>query len=141
LVQGEIVACYDGWVSMNGFAAAAGKKTVKTNFLPKEGSWSYVDMYCVPKGANNPASAYAWINEMLTPKGNAEAQNANLQGSPVRGAEKYLSKEARALYPYNNLKALIKQAPITLAPPTKTSNGYATYADAVAVFNNAVNGS
>jgi spermidine/putrescine transport system substrate-binding protein len=141
LVQGEIVACFDGWVSMNGFAAASGKKTVKTNFRPREGSWSYVDMYCVPQGADNAASAYAWINEMLTPKANAAAQSANLQGSPVSGAIKYLSKEARELYPYNDLKSLIEEAPITLAPPTKHSNGYATYADAVKVFNEAVNAS
>jgi spermidine/putrescine transport system substrate-binding protein len=140
LVQGEIVACYDGWVSMNGFAAASGKKTIKTNFLPKEGSWSYIDMYTVPQGASNAASAYAWINELLSPKGNAEAQNANLQGSPVAGVEKYLSKEARDLYPYHDLKSLLKSAPVTAAPPTKNSKGYATYADAVKVFNAAVNG-
>jgi spermidine/putrescine-binding protein len=140
LVQGEIVACYDGWVSMNGFAAQAGKKTVKTNFTPKEGSWSYVDMFCVPQGANNPVTAYAWLDEMLTPQGNAAYQNQNLQGSPVRGAEQYLSTAARDLYPYNDLKSLLAAAPFTLAPPTKAPPGYVTYADAVAVFNHAVNG-
>ena len=58
LVNGDIVACWQGWAAMNSFAADAGKTTVKT-MVPEEGSFSFCDLYAIPTTADNVDTAYS----------------------------------------------------------------------------------
>ena len=80
---------------MNTFAAAAGKDTVKT-VVPKEGGFSFCDAYAIPEGADNADTTYAWINEALDPKVNADAAVELVGGVTVRGRAELLDKRRAA---------------------------------------------
>jgi spermidine/putrescine transport system substrate-binding protein len=137
LVSGEAVACFQGWAAMNSFAADAGKKTVKTN-LPEEGSFSFCDLYAIPRTADNVDTVHAWINEALTPETNAAAAEFLVAAVTVERAVELLDEATRALYPYDDLQlgetteeriaALFERAPFYNNPPVE-SDQYVTFAD------------
>ena len=52
LVDGEADVCYQGWAYQNYLAAQAGHKTVKTK-TPKEGAFSFCDLYAIPSTTDN----------------------------------------------------------------------------------------
>ena len=70
LVNGEADVCYQGWAYQNYLAAQAGHATVKTK-TPKEGAFSFCDLYAIPSTTDNSDSVDAWINEALDPEMNA----------------------------------------------------------------------
>jgi spermidine/putrescine-binding protein len=137
LVSGEIVACYQGWAYQNYLAAQAGKKTVKTK-TPKEGSFSFCDLWAIPSTTDNADTVHAWINETLTPERNARIAEFLVAAVTVEGAEKLLNKQTRALYPYDDLELgdttgerlarLFEQAPFYANLPVK-SDEFVTFTE------------
>jgi spermidine/putrescine-binding protein len=123
--SGEVDVCLAGWTAMTLFAAAGGNPNVKANVTPSEGTFSFVDAYAIPTDPDNVDTAYAFINETLDPKINAEANIANAGGVVVDGAVKYLDKATRALYPYDDFTAFFEQSPVTGLPPLE-SDQYVT---------------
>jgi len=120
LVSGEVVACFGGWAALNGFAAAAGKKTITSNVAPTDGTFSFADGYAIGTKADNVATAYAMINEVLDPETNAAANVALAGGVTVKGAEKFLDPATRDLYPYGDIDAYLETTPALPAPPLKS---------------------
>jgi spermidine/putrescine transport system substrate-binding protein len=125
LVSGDAVACYQGWSAMNSFAADAGLSTVRTD-VPKEGSFSYCDVYAIPTTTDNEDTATAWINESIDPVVNAKAAEFLVGGVTVEAAVEHLDEKTAALYPYDKLDELLDRAPFYDLPPTE-SDEYVTF--------------
>ena len=119
LVAGDIVACYQGWAAMNSFAAAEGSTTVKTN-LPKEGSFTFADMYAIPTGADNVDTAHAFMNQLLDPDVNARIAEYLVGAVTVDAAVDLLNEETRALYPYEDIAGYLELAPLYNNPPLES---------------------
>ncbi len=125
LVNGDIVACWQGWAAMNSFAADAGKTTVKT-IVPEEGSFSFCDLYAIPTTADNVDTVYSYLNNVLEPEVNAAAAEFLVGGVTVEGAVEFLDEGTRSLYPYEDLDGLLERAPFYNNPPVE-SDEFVTY--------------
>ena len=125
LVNGDIVACWQGWAAMNSFAADAGKTTVKT-IVPEEGSFSFCDLYAIPTTADNVDTVYSYLNNVLEPEVNAAGAEFLVAGVTVEGAVEFLDEATRSLYPYDDLEGLLERAPFYNNPPVE-SDEYVTY--------------
>jgi len=126
--SGEIVACVDGFLGMQQLVAAKGVKTIKS-VVPAEGSFSFVDSYFIPAGAKDTDSAYAFINEALTPPMQAQESGYLQAGVTTQKGVAALSPANRAAYQPSNVETLFKQAPLFDLPPTSPPEGYASDAD------------
>ena len=125
LVAGDIVACWQGWAAMNSFAKDAGNDTVKTE-VPKEGSFSFCDLYAIPTTADNVDTALALFNEAISPEVNAAAAEFLVGAVTVEEAVQHLSPDIAALYPYDELDGLLERAPFYNLPPVE-SDEFVTY--------------
>jgi spermidine/putrescine transport system substrate-binding protein len=70
-----------GW---NGDGAAVAAKKPAQYVVPEEGGELWVDAYSIPKGAENPDAAYAWINYVFDPERNADETEYTYYGSPLK---------------------------------------------------------
>jgi len=125
LVNGDIVACWQGWAAMNSFAADAGNMTVKT-IVPEEGSFSFCDLYAIPTTADNVDTVYSYLNNVLEPEVNAAGAEFLVAGVTVEGAVEFLDEATRSLYPYEDLEGLLERAPFYNNPPVE-SDEFVTY--------------
>lgn len=86
LKSGDISLVFGGWGGFVGIAALQGVKTLRFAALPKEGTISPVELWCLARGADNADAVYAAMNQILTPKSDGEI-SALLGSSPtVKGA-------------------------------------------------------
>ena len=121
----DVTVAFDGWAALNVFSAQAGNKNVKSA-LPKEGGYTFADVYAIPNTADNADTVYAWINEVLTPERNAAAAKELVAGVTVEKAVKLLDAQTKALYPYAELDEFLGNAALYEIPPQK-SDTYVTY--------------
>jgi spermidine/putrescine transport system substrate-binding protein len=103
-------------------------------FLPKEGAQAYVDNYCIPKDSGNYDTALAWIDTVLSGKGNSEIQRAFGTGAVTPAAVPLLDKNLRTLYDYADIKSAFDKAPVWPPIPAK-SDQFATYANWTKAWN------
>jgi spermidine/putrescine transport system substrate-binding protein len=103
LVDGEAVVCYQGWAYQNYLAAQAGNKTVTTK-TPKEGAFSFCDLYAIPSTTDNADTVDAWINEALVPEQNARIAEYLVAAVTVEAAADLINADTKALYPYDDLE-------------------------------------
>ena len=103
LVDGEADVCYQGWAYQNFLAAEAGNKTVKTK-TPKEGAFSFCDLYAIPSTTDNTDTAHAWINESLDPILNARIAEYLVAAVTVEASVDEINADTKALYPYDDLE-------------------------------------
>ena len=102
LVNGEADVCFQGWAYQNYLAAQAGHDTVKTK-TPKEGAFSFCDLYAIPSTTDNEETVDAWINEALRPETNARIAEFLVAAVTVEAAVDLINAETKALYPYDDL--------------------------------------
>jgi spermidine/putrescine transport system substrate-binding protein len=103
LVDGEAVACFQGWAYQNYLAAQAGNKTVKTK-TPEEGAFSFCDLYAIPSTTDNADTVHAWINEALDPGRNARIAEYLVAAVTVEASVDMINADTKALYPYDDLE-------------------------------------
>ena len=103
LVDGEADVCYQGWAYQNYLAAQAGNTTVKTK-TPKEGAFSFCDLYAIPSTTDNTDTAHAWINESLDPIQNARIAEYLVAAVTVEASVDEINADTKALYPYDDLE-------------------------------------
>lgn len=137
LVAGDIVACYQGWAYQNSLAAGAGNKNVKTK-VPKEGAFSFCDLYAIPSTADNVDTVHAWINETLVPERNAAIAEYLVAAVTVEDSVDLINADTKALYPYDDLELgdstgerlskLFEAAPFYGMPPSE-SDEYITFSE------------
>ena len=65
---------------------------------PKEGALAWMEGFCIPTGARNLDSAYAFINWYLTPEAGAMLANNLGYNTTAAGAEAFLTDHARAFF-------------------------------------------
>jgi spermidine/putrescine transport system substrate-binding protein len=68
----------------NGDGAVVASKKPALYVVPKEGAELWIDAYCIPKGANNPDAAHAWIDFVYSPKINSLETQFTYYGSPLK---------------------------------------------------------
>lgn len=103
LVDGEADVCYQGWAYQNYLAAQAGNTTVKTK-TPKEGAFSFCDLYAIPSTTDNADTVHAWINESLDPIQNARIAEYLVAAVTVEASVDEINADTKALYPYDDLE-------------------------------------
>ena len=99
LASGEVIAAFLGTPQFTLFANGAGGKGAAAKDVVdiQGGNMSFTDGYGIPTGADNPDSAYGFINQVLDPKTNAAISEAFAGGVVVEGAEDFLPREPAAL--------------------------------------------
>jgi spermidine/putrescine transport system substrate-binding protein len=80
LIDGKAVMAL-GW---NGDGAAVAAKKPAEYVIAEEGGELWVDAYVIPKGAENPTAAHAWIDYVYEPKANSLETEFTYYGSPVK---------------------------------------------------------
>ncbi|MBS1878506.1 MAG: extracellular solute-binding protein [Actinobacteria bacterium] len=125
LASGDADVAWTGWTALDQFAAEAGNPNIKT-IIPKEGGYAFSDAWAIPSGADNGATAYAWINQTLDPKWQASAAGELAGGVTVEKAIPLLSAESKALFPYDELPKFLEEQNFFMIPPTK-SEKYVTF--------------
>jgi spermidine/putrescine transport system substrate-binding protein len=124
-VAGEVVLAFNGWAAIESFAQEAGKPGIKAAF-PGRGGYTFVDSWAIPPNADNPDTAYAWINETLDPAINAKAAEFLVGGVTVEDAVELLPESARTALPYDDLEAFVERVPLQDNPPLE-SDEYITF--------------
>ncbi|MEA2407934.1 MAG: spermidine/putrescine transport system substrate-binding protein [Thermoleophilaceae bacterium] len=80
LIDGKAVMAL-GW---NGDGAAVAAKKPADYVIAEEGGEFWVDAYVIPKGAENPTAAHAWIDYVYDPTANSLETEFTYYGSPVK---------------------------------------------------------
>ena len=138
LVTREVAFATTGTADMIPKAASQGVEL--RPWFPKEGTQSYVDNYCIPKGSQNYDLALAWIDEMISPQVNAELAQVYGGGVVTPQAVQYLTPDLRAKYPYNHITTFFTGNAPLLPPIPVQSRIFATYSDWVQAYNRAKGG-
>ena len=125
--SGEIVANISGFPGMQVLVAQKGIKTIRSA-LPAEGSLSYCDTYFIPAGGNDTQSAYAFINECLTPPMQAQEAGYLQAGVTTVNGAAAVAAPNRVFVPYNDVTSLFKKAPL-FGLPFSPPAGYASFTD------------
>lgn len=119
LGTGEVQAAFGSWSAVDAFAAEAGSKSIRTNIDVEEGSIAFAEGYCLAPDAENVATVYAIMNQLLDPKTNAEAVSSIFCSSVVSGGAALQPKEVAALYPtedefekYFSNNEIVKNPPV-----------------------------
>lgn len=126
LVAGEVVVTFPGWAAVNVWAKERGVNIQHT--LPKEGGFSFIDAYAIPKDADNVETVLDWVNHALTPEVQACQAAALAAGVVSPDAVPLLEPDIAGLYGYNDMEAFFKKAPVYGSAPAE-SDEFATYDD------------
>ena len=127
-VAGEIVAATPGWSAVNTFAAQKGDHHV-SHTIPTEGAATFCDGFMIPSGAPDPDVAYAYINEAFSPEAQAQEAEQLVQAVVNPKAVPLMNSATRALYPYDQIDAVLTSRAPLEAIPVKVPSGYASFAD------------
>lgn len=130
--SGEIVAVAPGYSGITAFGRDQGVNMGYS--LPEEGGASFSDAWAIPPEAPNPDTAYAWINETLTPELQVYQAESLAAGVAQPDAVAGLNKETRELFPYDDLEGWFEQAPLYNLPPSN-EEGITNFADWLDAWN------
>jgi spermidine/putrescine transport system substrate-binding protein len=132
LARSEVVITFSGGEFLKKFAADAGKKIEFT--YPKEGTFAWLDSYCIAKGAPNIEAAHKCANQALSVDGQVVFAEKTFQAIVVREAIDKLKPETRSLYPYDNLAEFEQKAKFFPMPPLEPDGKHASYTDWQAAY-------
>ena len=129
----DIIARGDGAIQTEGWAYVAQLikqkgKPAKTH-LPKEGAFAWADSYCVVREAPNRDAAYAFINTMVSARGDAIVAGATSSGATNEAAVERLPAAQRELYPYDDLEAYFERLGFYPIPPLEPEGDIMTLKD------------
>ena len=117
LVSGDALFAFAASAFYGPAAAGQGKTTIKTTYTLKEGVPFFLELYAIAPKADNPDTAYAFINEVLSVKRNAAGANEQLNGVVNPGSVAFLKPAVKSLFPYENYKKFIRGSKLFLNPP------------------------
>jgi len=132
LSRSEVVITFSGGEFLKKFAADAGK-TIEFTY-PKEGTFAWLDSYCIAKGAPNREAAHKCANQALDVDGQVAFGEKTFQAIVIPEAIEKLQPATRALYPYDNLAEFEKKAKFFPMPPLEPDGTHASYADWQAAY-------
>ncbi len=118
------------WVAVVGWTAEKGVQLEV--LIPEEGTFGWCDNYVIPKGANLDA-AYAFINQMTSPEGQAELAMYLGQDMTNKKVVPLLPEEKQK--GYENVEENLKKTPFPPdAPQSSDDPNIATYPDYIAAW-------
>jgi spermidine/putrescine transport system substrate-binding protein len=132
LARSEVVITFSGGEFLKKFAADAGKQIEFT--YPKEGTFAWLDSYCIAKGAPNIEAAHKCANQALDVAGQVAFGEKTFQAIVVREAIDQLQPSTRSLYPYDNLAEFEQKAKFFPMPPLEPDGKHASYTDWQAAY-------
>lgn len=127
LARGDAQACVLGWrfvevqLRAKGFAA--------TSFVPAEGTYLWCDSYSIATDAPNLDGAYAVVDQLTSPEGNAIIGAATGSGVVNAEAVAFLPEDQRALYPYDDIDTFLGKNPFYQPALLEAADGIATRRD------------
>jgi len=127
LARSEVVITFSGGEFLKKFAGDAGKEIEFT--YPKEGTFAWLDSYCIAKGAPNIEAAHKCANHILDVEAQVAFGEKTFQAIVVPEAVDKLQPATRALYPYDNLAEFEQKAKFFPMPPLEPDGTHASYAD------------
>ncbi len=133
LIAGDVDYMVVGLAFMDSVTADEGIPT-KT-VIPSEGAIGWADSAFITPTAPNPQNAYAFVNHLLDPEVNADANSSLLQGPGVSAAIPLLTPEAAALYPYDDIDNYLSNTlTFNQGFPHEPDGDRATYDDVIGLW-------
>ncbi|UQY33015.1 extracellular solute-binding protein [Pseudomonas fulva] len=131
MASGEVIAALSADPAIISQVEAQGVeiKTAK----PKEGVVLWVDAWFMPPGADNVATAEAYMNQALDPKVQAEVAMALSQAPVSKDAQKFMDQKSRDRYDLDNIDQTF-DAGLPGIPPVEDDGAHATYSDWVSAW-------
>jgi len=96
---------------------------------PKEGTFGWLDNYCIVKDAPNVAVAHELANAALSVPVQLTAGNVGLLGIVNLDAIAKLEPAKRAIYPYDDIEGFGKAAGFYRIEPLEPDGQHATFDD------------
>jgi spermidine/putrescine-binding protein len=127
LARGDVVITFSGWETIKKFAADLGTRIEYT--YPQEGTFAWLDNYCIATDAPNLEEDYLLCNKIISVESQVMIGTELLQGIVSQDAVAALDPEAASLYPYDNMDAFGQKATFFRFPPLDDSSGLATFDD------------
>lgn len=124
--SGEIAACFCVWSAVPLETAKQNVKTVAV--YPEEGGAVWADAWFIPKTSENVETAYAYINQALSPEIQASISKTAVCSSVSNKAPALMDPVTKGLFDYDNFDAQFKSIRIYGQPP-RSSDQFATYDD------------
>jgi spermidine/putrescine-binding protein len=127
LSRGDIVITFSGWETIKKFCADAGK-TVEYTY-PQEGTFAWLDNYCIAKDAPNREVDHALANHIIGVPAQVMIGDELIQGIVNGKAVEALKPENAALYPYGDIEGFGEKATFYAFPPIESDGTHATWSD------------
>jgi spermidine/putrescine transport system substrate-binding protein len=127
LARGDVVITFSGWEAMKNFAAEKGAVIEYT--YPKEGTYAWLDNYCIAKDAPHLDAAYEMCNQIIGVPSQVLIGNEFIQGIVNSKAIEQLDPDAKALYPYDDPAGFEAKATFYSFPPLEEDGEHATFDD------------
>ena len=127
LVRGDVSITFGGWEAMKKFAADAGSVIEYT--YPKEGTFAWLDNFCVAKDAPNWEIDHALCNQIIGVPAQVKIGTEFVQGIVNTEAIAALDDDSRALYPYDDPVGMNDTMTFYTFPPLEDDGVHATFDD------------
>jgi spermidine/putrescine-binding protein len=126
LSRGDVAITFSGWETIKKFCADKGKKI--EYIYPKEGTFAWLDSYCIAKNAPNRDVDHKLCNKIIGVAAQVKIGDDLLQGIVNKEAIANL-KTSKTIYPYDNLASFSHKARMFGFPPLKSDGTHATWQD------------
>jgi spermidine/putrescine transport system substrate-binding protein len=126
LARNEIVVTFSGGEFLKKFVADKGK-TIEFVY-PDEGTFGWLDSYCIGKNAPNREAAHKLANQVLEVDAQIAFTKSTLQGIVNPDAIAQLPPELK-IYPYDDLAGFQKKAALYPMPPMESGGEYASWTE------------
>ena len=127
LARGNVWIATAGWEAVGRFASVLGADVRLAQ--PREGSYPWLDSWCIPRSPPNEAAAYGWIDWMIGPQAQAVVARNLPCGAVNRQALPLLEPEARDPFPYADVGEMFAWPRYVGIPPRAAEDDVATLAD------------
>lgn len=125
MARGDAPGMIQGWRFMEQQLKA--KDVEVAAHMPEEGSYAWTDTYAIPTDAPNPDAAYAFIEAMISARGNALVGAATGSGVTNEAARVNLPGDQKDLYPYDNIGTFFAEDAGFYALPLEPEGDYVAY--------------
>ena len=126
LSRGDVVVTFSGWETIKKFCADKGKLIEYT--YPKEGTFAWLDNYCVAKNAPNREVDHKLANKIIDVAAQLKIGDEFLQGIVNKDAIAKLGP-SKSIYPYDDLTSFSQKARMFGFPPLESDGTHATWQD------------
>ncbi len=127
LSRGDVTITFGGWEAIKKFAADAGKVIEYT--YPKEGTFAWLDNYCIARDAPNWEIDHALCNQIISVPAQVKIGTEDVQGIVNSKAIEALDDASRALYPYDDPAGMNETMTFYTFPPLEDDGVHATFND------------